>query len=47
MPVRIGQLGTKHGHARGKWRALDTNDEVDAVGIWEPDADARAAEQAN
>ena len=47
MPVRIGQIGTKHGHARGKWRALVTNDEVDAVGIWEPDADARVAERAS
>src|SRR5687767_6228941 len=45
MPVRIGQIGTKHGHARGKWRALMTNDQVEAVGIWEPDADARASEQ--
>ena len=47
MVVRIGQLGTKHGHARGKWRALTTNDNVEAVGIWEPDADARASAQAD
>ena len=45
MAVRIGQLGTKHGHARGKWRALTTNDQVEAVGIWEPDPEARAAER--
>jgi predicted dehydrogenase len=46
MAARIGQIGTKHGHARGKWRALVGSDQVDAVGIWEPDASARAAEQA-
>lgn len=45
MPIGIGQLGTKHGHARGKWRALVDNQEVEAAGIWEPDADARATEQ--
>jgi predicted dehydrogenase len=47
MTVRIGQVGTKHGHARGKWRALVTNAEVEAVGIWEPDPDARAAERSD
>ena len=47
MPVRIGQVGTKHGHARGKWRALCTNPDVKAVGIWEPDQNARAACQAH
>jgi predicted dehydrogenase len=47
MPVRIGQIGTKHGHARGKWRALTTNPAVEAVGIWEPDEKARAARQAD
>jgi predicted dehydrogenase len=45
MPVRIGQIGTKHGHARGKWRAMVTNAEVETVAIWEPDAERRAAEQ--
>ncbi len=45
MMVRMGQIGTKHGHARGKWRALATNSQVEAVGIWEPDAAARASEQ--
>jgi predicted dehydrogenase len=47
MPAKIGQIGTKHGHARGKWRALVTNDSVEAVGIWEPDAAARAEQQAS
>ena len=45
MPVRIGQIGTKHGHARGKWLALQTNPDVEAVGIWEPDAAVRSARQ--
>ena len=45
MPVRIGQFGTKHGHARGKWQALVTNPDVEPVAIWEPDADRRATEQ--
>jgi len=43
--LRIAQIGTKHGHAAGKWRALQSNPNVDAVGIWEPDGDARAAAQ--
>ena len=43
--IRIAQIGTKHGHALGKWRALVTSPDVVATGIWEPDA-ARAAEQA-
>lgn len=47
MVVRIGQIGTKHGHARGKWQALRSTPEVEAVGIWEPDPVARAAEIAN
>ncbi len=46
MTVRIGQIGTKHGHARGKWQAMVTNPAVEPVGIWEPDAEARAAAQA-
>src|SRR4051812_11292756 len=45
MPVRIGQVGTKHGHARGKWQALRANADVEAVGIWEPDPVARATGQ--
>ncbi|MCC7369894.1 MAG: Gfo/Idh/MocA family oxidoreductase [Chloroflexi bacterium] len=47
MTVRFGQIGTKHGHARGKWRALVTNPDVEAVAVWEPDAEKRAAEQAH
>lgn len=39
--VRISQIGTKHGHAPGKWKALVDCAEVEAVGLWEPDANAR------
>jgi predicted dehydrogenase len=45
MSMRIGQIGTKHGHARGKWQALVSNAEVETAGIWEPDAEARVAQQ--
>lgn len=44
-PLRIGQIGTKHGHAAGKWRALVASLDVEAVGIWEPDEQARSARQ--
>jgi predicted dehydrogenase len=46
MAVRMGQIGTKHGHARGKWQALRANPDVEAVGIWEPDAERRTVERA-
>lgn len=36
MISKIGQIGTRHGHAAGKWAALRANAEVEAVGIWEP-----------
>jgi predicted dehydrogenase len=42
QPLRIGQIGTRHGHAAGKWQALQSNPDVEAVGIWEPDPGARA-----
>jgi predicted dehydrogenase len=35
--IRIGMLGTRHGHAAGKWLALCTNAQVEAAGIYEPD----------
>ena len=35
--VRIGMLGTRHGHAAGKWLALCANAGVEAVGIYDPD----------
>jgi len=37
LTYRIAQIGTRHGHALGKWRALCANSSVDAVGIYEPD----------
>jgi predicted dehydrogenase len=46
MTLRIAQIGTRHGHAQGKWRALCTNPDVEAVGIWEPNVDARSAARA-
>jgi predicted dehydrogenase len=39
--LRIGQIGTRHGHARGKWQALVSHPDVEAVGIWEPDPSLR------
>jgi len=30
-------LGTRHGHAAGKWQALCSNPHVEAVGIYDPD----------
>src|SRR6266516_1120216 len=30
-------LGTRHGHAAGKWRALCANPLVEPVGIYDPD----------
>ena len=40
MP-RIVQVGTGHGHALGKWRALCANADVEAVGIYEPEPRSR------
>ena len=38
MPkTRWAQIGTKHGHAGGKYRALQTNPNCELVGIFEPD----------
>src|SRR6266540_672487 len=42
---RMAQIGIKHGHAPGKWRALRTHPDVETVGIWEPDPSARAEAQ--
>ena len=39
MPkLRMAQYGTKHGHAAGKLRAMMANDDVECVGVYEPDA---------
>jgi predicted dehydrogenase len=37
LTVRIAQIGTRHGHALGKWLALCAHPDVEAVGIYEPD----------
>jgi len=44
--IRWAQIGTKHGHAAGKIRALRTNPNCEFVGIHEPDL-ARRAEVAD
>ena len=41
MTLRIAQIGTRHGHALGKWLALCGSPDVAAVGIWEPDPTRR------
>jgi predicted dehydrogenase len=41
----MAQIGTKHGHAHGKAVSMLNNPEVEFAGLWEPDAEARAAEQ--
>jgi predicted dehydrogenase len=43
--MRLAQIGTRHGHAAGKWQALQTNPAVEVMGIWEPNANTRAAAQ--
>ncbi|MEE2753091.1 MAG: Gfo/Idh/MocA family oxidoreductase [Candidatus Latescibacterota bacterium] len=39
--IRWAQIGTKHGHAAGKLRALQTSPNVEVAGIYEPDQDRR------
>jgi predicted dehydrogenase len=39
--LRIAQIGTGHGHALGKWRALCAREDVEAVGIYEPEPISR------
>ena len=36
-PLKFAQIGTRHGHAQGKWLAQSSSQDVEAVGIWEPD----------
>ena len=38
----MAQIGTDHGHAAGKWKAIQTNPDVEAVAIWETDQAAEA-----
>lgn len=37
MHVRIGMLGTRHGHAAGKWQALCSHPQVEPIGIYDTD----------
>src|SRR5438046_384587 len=41
MQIRMIQFGTKHGHAAGKAVAMQTNPDVEFVGLYEPDVAAR------
>ncbi len=42
-PLRMAQYGTKHGHAAGKLQAMQDSPDVEVVGLYEPDAQRRAA----
>ena len=41
-PLRVAQIGTKHGHAAGKMAAMLKNKDVEVAGIFEPDPVQRA-----
>lgn len=41
--IRMAQYGTGHGHASGKWLAMKKSDQVELVGIFEPDPEKRQA----
>ena len=43
MSIRMAQYGTGHGHAAGKLQSMLTNPDVECVGVFEPDAERRAA----
>ena len=43
MAIRMAQYGTKHGHASGKLSAMQDSADVELVGVYEPDAERRAA----
>src|SRR5215471_16425711 len=45
MAIRMGQIGTGHGHAAGKARSMRENPNVEFVGVYEADG-ARRAEAA-
>ncbi|MEZ4663741.1 MAG: Gfo/Idh/MocA family oxidoreductase [Caldilineaceae bacterium] len=40
-PIRMAQYGTGHGHAIGKLVSMQTNPNVEVVGLFEPDAARR------
>jgi predicted dehydrogenase len=41
--IRMGQYGTKHGHAGGKLQSMKTHAEVELAGVYEPDGERRKA----
>lgn len=41
--IRMAQYGTKHGHAAGKLLSMQTNPDVEVVGVYEPDRERRKA----
>lgn len=41
--IRVAQYGTRHAHAAGKLRALLDSPDVEVAGVFEPDAERRAA----
>lgn len=43
MVVKMGQIGTRHGHAAGKARSLVTRPDVELIGVYEPDPERRSA----
>lgn len=43
LVVKIGQIGTRHGHAAGKARSMVTNPDVELIGVYEPDPERRSA----
>ena len=40
--TRFAQYGTKHFHAEGKYRALQSNSNIEVAGVYEPDASRRS-----
>ena len=42
QPLRVAQIGTKHGHAAGKMVAMLKNPDVEVAGVFEADAAQRA-----
>ena len=42
-PVRFAQFGVGHSHAAGKAQVMAASPDVEMYGVWEPDAERRAA----
>ncbi len=40
--IRMAQIGTGHGHAEGKYRAMVKNPDVEVTGLFEPNRERRA-----